>query len=163
MPTPAPGQIRQTAEYEGFRPAVYKDTKGIPTVGIGFNLNRPDAPQKLASVGADYNLVRSGKQALSYQQALALHQVDLYNASREASRLLPNYTQQPPIVQQIMTDLVYNLGARKLSGWGTTLKNLAMGNYSGAAQSLSKTAWYNQVGRRSREIVSALNYLGSIQ
>jgi GH24 family phage-related lysozyme (muramidase) len=107
--------------------------------------------------------VRSGKQALSYQQALALHQVDLYNASREASRLLPNYTQQPPIVQQIMTDLVYNLGARKLSGWGTTLKNLAMGNYSGAAQSLSKTAWYNQVGRRSREIVSALNYLGSIQ
>lgn len=30
---------------EGFKTKMYRDTKGIPTIGVGFNLTRSDAPQ----------------------------------------------------------------------------------------------------------------------
>ena len=31
--------FKQLVKHEGYKQHVYKDTKGIPTVGIGFNLN----------------------------------------------------------------------------------------------------------------------------
>jgi len=49
------------AESEGNKPCMYKDTLGHPTIGIGFNLDRSDAREKITSVGADYDNVKSGK------------------------------------------------------------------------------------------------------
>jgi len=53
------------AESEGNESCVYNDSLGIPTIGIGFNLQRSDAPSLIASVGADYNSVLNGSQCLS--------------------------------------------------------------------------------------------------
>ena len=52
-------------ESEGKKSCVYKDTKGIPTIGIGFNLQRDDARSKLAGIGLNFNDVLSGKTCLS--------------------------------------------------------------------------------------------------
>jgi len=51
--------------YEGNESCVYDDSEGIPTIGIGFNLQRSDAPSLIAGVGADYNSVLSGSQCLT--------------------------------------------------------------------------------------------------
>jgi len=53
------------ATYEGNESCVYDDSMGIPTIGIGFNLQRSDAPSLIAGVGADYNSVLSGSQCLT--------------------------------------------------------------------------------------------------
>ena len=47
--------------HEGKRNRVYSDSVGIPTIGIGFNLNRADATDRLKSLGLDYNKVRNGQ------------------------------------------------------------------------------------------------------
>src|SRR3990172_5316451 len=41
--------------WEGKKSKAYLDSRGIPTIGIGFNLQRADARQLLKDVGADYN------------------------------------------------------------------------------------------------------------
>lgn len=45
------------AESEGSRSCVYNDSLGIPTIGIGFNLKRSDAPTLIAGLGLSYDKV----------------------------------------------------------------------------------------------------------
>ena len=46
---------------EGYYKCVYKDPVGIPTIGVGFNLEKANAREEIESVGADYNAVLNGK------------------------------------------------------------------------------------------------------
>jgi len=54
--------------YEGSEAGVYKDSKGIPTVGVGSNLNSPEVPKLLESLGTSRQEILSGKQ-LSPEQS----------------------------------------------------------------------------------------------
>ena len=56
--------VERLKKHEGVKNKVYMDSVGIPTIGVGFNLNREDAPQKIKALGLDYNLVKSGKKLL---------------------------------------------------------------------------------------------------
>ncbi len=57
-----------TAHWEGRRSTVYRDTKGIPTIGVGFNLTTADAPAQIAALGLDYQSVLNGSAALTDAQ-----------------------------------------------------------------------------------------------
>lgn len=70
-------------------PHVYLDSEGIPTVGIGFNLNRGDAAAQLAGVGADYNAVRAGRTDLTRLQITRLFKQDVARAIVDARALVP--------------------------------------------------------------------------
>jgi len=52
------------AEAEGEESCVYNDSLGIPTIGIGFNLERSDAPALIAGLGLDYDSVLDGSTCL---------------------------------------------------------------------------------------------------
>ena len=62
-------------KHEGHKNHVYLDSLGKKTIGIGFNLTRPDAPAILKSVGADYNKVIIGQQDLTDVLAKTLFQI----------------------------------------------------------------------------------------
>ena len=51
--------------WEGRRATVYKDTKGIPTIGVGFNLMAAGAEQAILNLGVPYPSVVSGFLALT--------------------------------------------------------------------------------------------------
>jgi GH24 family phage-related lysozyme (muramidase) len=64
-------------EHEGRVPYVYDDAtsrawgpkaKGDPTVGIGFNMTRPDARALIKKVGGDYDKLMAGKTVLGQAQ-----------------------------------------------------------------------------------------------
>lgn len=55
---------------EGYLSCVYKDSKGIPTVRVGFNLQ----------VGADYNAILSGRECLRDNQIRELFETDMNTA-----------------------------------------------------------------------------------
>ena len=61
---------------EGFRACMYYDTRGIPTICYGFNLNKSSASSDLANVGADYSSVMNGG-CLTESQCTQLLQQDV--------------------------------------------------------------------------------------
>jgi GH24 family phage-related lysozyme (muramidase) len=83
-------------EHEGRVPYVYDDAtarawgpkaKGDPTVGIGFNMTRPDARALIKKVGADYDKLMAGKTVLGQAQQDKL----LALAVRESANWLRNH------------------------------------------------------------------------
>lgn len=141
---------------EGYRTCVYTDTMGNPTIGIGFNLNRADAPSLLASVGANYASVRSGATCLTDSQITTLFNGDVTNARSCAQRINPFFNTLKPNAQSVVTDLVFNLGCAGYSGFTGFASFLKTGDYTGAANDLKTTLWCSQVGLRCGRDVNCL-------
>ena len=68
------------ANHEGKRKCVYKDSRGIPTIGIGYNLNNPGARAALAAVGANYDSIMSGASCLTDAQVMELFEPSYQSA-----------------------------------------------------------------------------------
>lgn len=99
---------------EGFRPAVYKDTSGIPTIGYGHRLEPGE----------------SFPNGITRPQAAALLERDATAAEAAVTRLV-----RVPLTQSqfdALVDFVYNLGASRLAA-STLLRDLNAGHYILAA------------------------------
>lgn len=143
-------------KHEGVRTAMYKDTLGIPTIGVGFNLNRPDAAALLASVGASRAEVMTGK-PLTTAQVDALLAKDLAACEKDLKSLFTDYASFPEAAQAVLMDLRFNLGAAGLRKWPKTLASFKAHDWAAAADNIeSNKLWRSQVGARSAEDVALL-------
>jgi GH24 family phage-related lysozyme (muramidase) len=140
----------QLIRHEGYRERTYLDSRGIPTIGVGFNLTRHDAREKLEDVGANYDLVISKKQDLDRNQVLRLLSYDIETARSDARSLVRNYDSQPEEVKLIIDDMAFNLGRTRLSGFKKFISALERNDYKSAAAEMKDSRWFNQVGNRSR-------------
>jgi GH24 family phage-related lysozyme (muramidase) len=142
-------------EWEGVRNKAYKDSKGIWTIGIGFNLERSDADKILASIGTTKkNLI--GGQVLSKEQISILFNTNYKTALNDAINWIPNLREHPKAVQLIIIDFSFNLGATKLNKFPKAKKALIDKNYSVAAKELETSKWYKDVARRGVNHVKTL-------
>jgi len=144
-------------KHEGKRNKVYPDTEGIPTIGIGFNLNRYDARNKLKSLGLNYDSVRNGNQSLTDQQIYHLFKEDLNEAIGAAQSFLPNFNEHPAKVQGVVINMAFNLGANRLASFVKFKEALINKDYSAAANEMIDSKWYKQVGNRSIELENIMN------
>lgn len=152
---------------EGYSSTVYMDSASPPnpTIGVGFNLNRSDARQALANVGADYNAVLNGT-ALTSQQVSALFNYSFAPVLDEArASLEPSHFDSMSDARRfVICDLIFNLGD---AGWLSFTNTRSLidqachalhtGDTGGAhtlfgqaAVALSQSAWYTQVGNRAK-------------
>ncbi len=145
--------------HEGVRNKVYKDTLGIPTVGVGFNLRRQDARDRISEVGASYDDVLSGKATLTDAQIDALLATDIAECIADLRLILP-FDTLPPVARAVLVDLRFNLGGRGLRGFTHTLDEIRAGRFSAAGDRLGKSVWALQVGRRAVENIALLKALG---
>lgn len=141
--------------HEGKRNTVYKDTKGIPTIGIGYNLMNPNAKDRLKAVGADPNAVMNGT-PLTDEQIYTLFREDVETAKKDAEVFLPNFSEQPETVQNIIINMSFNMGLDTLSQFNQFRESLLKKDYQAAAQSMVDSKWYKQVGNRSKELVNMM-------
>jgi len=134
---------------EGKRNVVYNDSLGIPTIGVGFNLKRGDAPAKIASLGLSYNDVLNGKQSLTDGQIETLLDKDIEVAvNNTAKKLFPNFDAIDSDRQVILIDLSFNMGYSRLSAFKNTIAAINAGKWETAANELKNSNWYHQVGNR---------------
>jgi GH24 family phage-related lysozyme (muramidase) len=156
---------------EGCKLVRYRDSVGIWTIGVGYNLQRGDAPTLLKSLGIDYAAVMANK-PITQAQCAALFQACLSGIETAArNSLAPGiYDALSDARRFVLCDLEYNLGE---SGWlgfaGTrALLNQAQKTklagqldaahklFDVAADHLTASAWFGQVGDRARRNVAMI-------
>ncbi|XP_053382998.1 uncharacterized protein LOC123540755 isoform X2 [Mercenaria mercenaria] len=103
--------------YEGMNLKAYDAQPKNPkvhdtTIGIGFNLNRPDAKETFEKIvpGVDFNKVKSGKQTITEDQARALfdHDIDNIYEPRARNKVGKDvYDKLPSNVKTALVNAVY--------------------------------------------------------
>ncbi|MGA8532473.1 MAG: hypothetical protein WB615_00030 [Candidatus Tumulicola sp.] len=156
---------------EGERDRVYTDSVGIPTIGIGFNLQRADAPAILSKIGAQYDAVMSGT-LLSSQQVADLFQYSFAPIVGEARASLEpfHFDSMSDARRFVICDLVFDLGATGWDGFQNARAAIDQACHAGrtghpatehaqfgaAAAALAASIWYGQVGNRAKRDVAML-------
>jgi len=149
--------ISRVKKHEGVSPKKYIDSRGIPTVGVGFNLKRSDADQKLKSVGANPVKVKQGKQSLNNNQIETLLVGDLKTSKEAANRIVGNLTQHPAGVQGVLVEMAFNLGATGLSEFKNFVNAVKSKNYTVAAKEMLNSSWSKQVGDRAKTLAGIIS------
>lgn len=142
-------------KHEGVRYKMYKDTLGIPTIGIGFNLTRPDADKALKLVGANRKELLSGGE-LSAVQVDALLRRDVDECIDDLTRMFVGFDKMPDNVRLVLIDMRFNLGPVRLRGFTNTLESFRRGDYRDVAKRLRMSLWAKQVGSRAVENIALI-------
>jgi GH24 family phage-related lysozyme (muramidase) len=134
---------------------IYRDSEGNPTVGVGFNLTRPDADKRLRLVGTSKAKVLAGF-ALDPVQIDTLLDLDLTDVLQDLVTLLPGFTDMPQKAQLVLIDLRFNCGPGGLRTFVNTLKSIKTAQWHDAASRLAVSQWAAQVGQRAERAVTML-------
>lgn len=155
-----PGGLEQLRKDEGERLRPYKDTKGITTVGVGFNLEDPANHSVFRDVvGVDpAAFIRQGM-ALTPAQSKELLDITSERAARDARMLVPNFDTLPSAAQDALTNFVFNVGMKTASQFKNTLAAINRGDGKAAAAGIRNSAYYKQVGQRGERVAKALENL----
>jgi GH24 family phage-related lysozyme (muramidase) len=153
-------QIRDfITKHEGKRYKAYKDSKGILTIGIGFNLERNNAKKRLEEVGANYDAIVSGKASLTDSQVNKLFDKEYNDALNIASKFVSNFSNLPHDAKMVLTDMAFNLGPNRLNKFQRFKSALEREDFKEAAREMQNSAWYKQVRNRGIENVKIMNEL----
>jgi lysozyme len=117
---------------EGRKNKMYKDSKGIPTIGIGHNLR--DVP-------------------ISDRAIDVIFEDDLNDHASELFRSYPWAAEMDEVRQGALIDLFFNMGGPTLAQFKNTLAAMRVGNWEATALGLEQSAWFGQVGNRGPRIV----------
>lgn len=98
--------------------------RGNPSVGIGFNLNRIDAPARLKEIGADYVDVRTGMVPLTEKQIDELFEFCWVEAVGGACACCRSFDSQPSQAKIVLVDMAFNMSAGRLRGFHKLLAAL---------------------------------------
>lgn len=120
--------------HEGYREKAYKDTVGVWTIGYGTNL-----------------------QTLEIDEALATKWLELrLNEAVGHAEKLPEYANLNYARQDVVVEMIYNLGPRGYEGFVNTRKAMEQGRYADAAKGMLASKWAEQVGRRARRLAAQM-------
>ena len=126
---------------EGLRLTVYKDTRGILTIGVGRNLE---------------------DRGITENEAMKLLENDILQCSADLSLHLEwtNALDEPR--REVLINMLFNLGLGGLLKFQKMLDALKQGNYSLAAKEMLDSKWAKQTGARaerlSKQMVTGQRY-----
>lgn len=122
-------RLRQSLiKHEGLKLKPYICTAGKLTIGVGRNLD---------DVG------------ISESEAMVLLDNDIARCVESIGRSIPGWNTHDEVRQNVIVEMVFNLG---LSGWlGFRNANAALAayDYDRASKEMKDSRWYTQVGKRA--------------
>jgi lysozyme len=148
--------------HEGLRLEVYKCPAGYWTVGVGRNLEG----KPLRKEEQEYIFKRSGlapdevievlkERGITKDEALFLLREDIADAEKDLQHF-DWFPRLDPVRRKVVLDMRYNLGPTRFRGFKKMIAALARGDYKAAAAEMVDSAWYHQVGNRSKRLVKMM-------
>ena len=116
---------------EGFRQYPYRDTRGVLTIGYGFNLHSDGLSEVESTMVLEYRVARRYLELMA-----ALPWVKTLDEAR----------------QGVLLNMAYNLGVHGLLEFAVTLRNVQAGDYDEAAEAMRRSQWADQVGARAQRL-----------
>ncbi len=113
---------------EGLRLFPYKCTAGKLTIGIGRNLE---------DVG------------ITEDEAVVLLLNDIKKATIDSERIVKNFYNLDQVRQNVITNMMFNLGLTRFSKFTNTIKAINNFNFTKASEEMKDSSWFNQVGSRA--------------
>ena len=120
--------------HEGVKSSLYKDTEGHITGGCGHNFDQP-LPDKLIELILDF---------------------DVQVAIEELDRAFPSWRTHSSARQNVLIELMFNLGAPRLGQFIRFWYALEQRNYPVAAQELLSSKWATQVKGRAETLAKRI-------
>ena len=130
---------------EGVKYTIYLDHLGYPTFGIGHLITEKD-PEYGQEVGTDINAKRVGE----------VFQSDLDITISECEALYEKWDDFPGEVQEILVNMMFNLGRTRLSKFKNMKKALDKSDWATAAIEGRDSRWYKQVTNRAERLMKRL-------
>ena len=131
---------------EGVVYEVYRDHLGYLTFGVGHLITKSD-PEYGCIVGTPISEERV-KQAFEHDFGVALRECyNLYGF---------RWSDFPGEVQEILVNMMFNLGRPRLSKFKKMNGHLETGDWKNAAVEGRDSLWYDQVGNRAERLMTRL-------
>jgi lysozyme len=134
---------------EGIRLSMYLDSLGIKTIGVGFNLERPDANTRISALGLNFNDIKNGSSALSRDQAIKLLEEDIDIAVAATYSIFGDLSALSDERKIVLFDMAFNLGQTRLTRFVKLISAVKKCNWNSAAREMKNSDWAKQVGRRA--------------
>ena len=141
-------------KHEGRKACVYLDTKKIKTIGVGYNMENPDAPEVFHSIGADYEKFNSGPTTpwnvkcncssvpcLSDEQIDQLFALTLKTAASDAQKVISSFSTLCCSVQNVMVDMAFTLGGPGFAAFTEFATMIRLEYWKAAGDDLSVSKW----------------------
>jgi lysozyme len=128
---------------EGVKYEVYLDHLGYPTFGVGHLIQKTD-PEFGAEPGTP----------VSEERVWEAFEADLETAVNECYALYGpgTFTNFPAEVQEVLVNMMFNMGRPRLSGFKKFNAALLESDWSKAADEMVDSLWYRQVGVRATRL-----------
>ena len=135
---------------EGCVYEIYNDHLGYPTFGIG-HLVRESDPENGSPIGTK----------VSEDRVADAFDDDIEIVLSDCNKLYPDFEDLPEEVQQIIANMMFNLGRPRLSKFVGMKRGVDAKDWNSAADEMVDSRWYRQVGARAERLVDRMREIES--
>ena len=125
-------------EHEGFIPKIYKDTRGLATIGYGHLVTKQDPFIE----DVEY----------PEEELYDLFLKDLQKAKNGAEEIVGHLKELHPTAKEIIVEMVYQLGVTGVRRFLKTLLHLENRDYKNASLEMLDSAWRKQTPKRCEKL-----------
>ena len=134
---------------EGVKYEIYLDHLGYPTFGIGHLVLETDSEHR-QNVGTTISKERVGE---CFEQ-------DVLSVINDCKRLYHDFDNLPEEAQQIIANMMFNLGRTRLSKFKGMKRGVDDRDWNRAADEMVDSRWYRQVTTRAQRLVARMRVIG---
>ena len=136
--------------HEGLSLIPYRCPSGFLTIGYGWNFDANPLPKAIAD-----HLSERG--SITVEMAEELLAISLGRAVADARKLYKNFDEASENRQIALASMLFQMGYTTMSGFVTTNPMIRRGEWTAAADNLSKSKWARKdTPKRAKEVIKLL-------